>query len=313
MPIARRSLLKGGAGLAVPAGAQAQSGRPLRIVVPYPPGGGADLLARALAAEIGGRGGRAVIVENRPGATGTIGAAAAARAAPDGETVLQADAAPMSILPLANRLPYGPADFEPVARLATSPVLLAARADGPLRSLADVIRAARADPGGVTYATFGILSHFHLAMEQFSGLAGVELTHVPFQGTAPGVTAVLAGQVALLTAPPGTLQDQPGLRPIASMTAAPVPGFAGLPTFRAEGIDLVYEGWRGLFAPRGTPADRIAALDGAVAAAFTDPAFLAAVRRLGETPAFLGAADFARFWEADRAVVTGLLPRLPKG
>lgn len=313
MRIARRVLLQAGLGVAMPAVALAQSARPLRIVVPYPPGGGADLLARALAAEIGGRAGRAVIVENRPGATGTIGAAAVARAAPDGDTLLQADAAPMSIQPLANRLPYGPADFEPVARLATSPVLLAARADGPLRSLGDVIRVARADPGGVTYATFGILSHFHVAMEQFSQLAGIELTHVPFQGTAPGVTAVLAGQVALLTAPPGSLQDQPGLRPIASMTAEPVPGFPGLPTFRAAGIDLVYEGWRGLFAPRGTPPDRIAAIQATVAAAFADPGFLAAVRRLGETPALLGAADFARFWEADRALVTGLLPRLPRG
>jgi tripartite-type tricarboxylate transporter receptor subunit TctC len=311
--IGRRALLGAAAGAwLVPCRVRAQAGRVMRLVVPYPPGGGADLLARAFAVHIGTRAGRTAVVENRPGATGTIGAAAVARAAPDGDTVLQADAAPMSIQPLANRIPYAAADFQPVARMVTSPVLLATKANGPIRTLADVVAGARATAGGLTYATSGILSHFHVAVERFAQLSGIELTHVPFQGTAPGITAALAGQVTLVAAPPASLQDQPGLLPLASMTEEPVRELPGLPTFRESGVDLVYDGWRGLFVPRETPAERVAALEALVIDAFADPAFVAQVRRIGETPALLGTEAFRRFWEAERAVVAELLPRLPR-
>ena len=244
MPTPRRTILLAAATLAAPRLPHAQS-RPLRFVVPYPPGGSADLMARALAAHLSGRSGRAVVVENRPGAGGTIGTAAVARAAPNGETILQGDIGALSIGLAAGRPGYAAEDFVPIARLTIDPVVLAARADGPFADLPAVIARARAQPGAVSYATPGILSHLHLATERFARLAGIELNHIPFQGSAAGVTAVLAGQVDLIAVPPTNVT--------------------------------------------------------------------AAFRRLGLTPAPLGAEAFAAFWSTDRAAMEPLVAALPRG
>jgi tripartite-type tricarboxylate transporter receptor subunit TctC len=288
--------------------------RPLRIVVPYTPGGSADLMARAFAAHLAARSGRAVVVDNKPGATGTIGTQAVARSAPNGETILQSDMGPMSIQPAAGKPGYAPSDFMPIARLVTDSVVLAARADGPFTSLAEVVRRAKADPGGVSYATPGILSHLHVAMERFAQLAGVELSHVPYQGTGPGVVAVLAGQVNLIALPLTPLKDQGAqLRAVAVAEEAPLPELPGVPTFRDSGVDLVLQGWRGLFAPRGTPAAAVSSIERAVSDAFEDAAFVEQIKKLGLTPAPLGAEAFAGFWAADREMVGKLVSRLPKG
>ena len=298
------------AGMPKPALAQQ---KPLRIVVPYTPGGSADIMARALGSHIAARSGRTVVVENRPGATGAIGTQAVARSAPNGETVLQGDNGNMSIQPAAGRPGYAPSDFAPVARLVTDPVVLATRVDSPYRSLADIVRKAKADPGGVSYATPGILSHLHVVMERFAQLAGIELNHIPYQGTGPGVVAVMAGQVDLIALPPTPLQDQSAqLRPIAGATEAPLPELPGVPTFRDGGIDLVLLGWRGLFAPKGTPAEVVASLERAVLDAFDDAEFLGQVHKLGLTPAPLGAEAFAAFWAADRDALKPMLARLPR-
>ena len=196
--------------------------------MPYTPGGSADLMARAFGAHINARSGRSVVVDNRPGAAGTIGTQSVARSAPNGETILQSDMGPMSIQPAAGKPGYGAADFLPIARLVTDAVVLAARADGPFTSLAEVVRRAKADPGGVSYATPGILSHLHVAMERFAQVAGIELTHVPYGGTGPGVVAVLAGQVNLIAVPPTPLQDQSAqLRPLAVASEAPLSELSG--------------------------------------------------------------------------------------
>lgn len=221
----------------------------------------------------------------------------------------------MSIQPLANRLTYGPDDFAPVARLVTSPVILAASPQSRFRTVADVVTAAKARPGVLTYATSGVLSHFHVAMERFAQTTGIDLLHAPFQGTAPAVVATIAGQVDLIAAPPASLQEGSGgaqLSSLASMTEQPVAELPGLPTFRAAGVDVVFEGWRGLFVPRGTPPETIAALERDVLDAFQNAEFLQQVRRIGETPASLGATDFAEFWKKDRGVISELLPRLPR-
>jgi tripartite-type tricarboxylate transporter receptor subunit TctC len=177
-----------------------------------------------------------------------------------------------------------------------------------------VVRRAKADPGGVSYATPGILSHLHVAMERFAQLAGIELNHIPYQGTGPGVVAVLAGQVNLIALPPTPLQDQSAqLRPLAVANEAPLPELPGVPTFRDGGVDLVLQGWRGLFAPKGTPPASVAALERSVFEAFEDGGFVEQIKKLGLTPAPLGADAFAGFWAADREVVGKLVSRLPKG
>ncbi len=277
MNSARRNFLfASAAALAVPRPVRAQQQqRPLRIVVPYTPGGSADIMARAFGAHLNVRSGRAVVVENKPGATGTIGTQAVARSAPNGETILQSDIGPMSIQLAAGRPGYAASDFLPIARLVTDPIVLATRAGSPLTSLAEVVKKAKVDPGGVSYATPGILSHLHVAMERFAQLAGVELNHIPYQGTGPGLVAVLAGQVDLIAATPNALQDQAAqMRPVAVATAAPLPELPGVPTFRDGGFDLVLLGWRGLFAPKGTPAAAASSLERSVLEAFEDAEFV---------------------------------------
>jgi tripartite-type tricarboxylate transporter receptor subunit TctC len=219
----------------------------------------------------------------------------------------------MSIQLAAGRPGYAASDFLPIARLVTDPVVLAARSDSAYKSLADVLKKAKADPGGVSYATPGILSHLHVAMERFAQLAGIELNHIPYQGTGPGVVAVLAGQVDLIALPPTSLQDQSAqLRPIAVATEAPLPELPAVPTFRDGGIDLVLLGWRGLFAPKGTPTEVVSALERAVLDAFEDAEFVGQIRRLGLPPAPLGAEAFAGFWAAEREAIKPMVARLPR-
>lgn len=311
---ARRAVLA--AALAAPGLAQAQPERPLRVVVPYPPGGGADLLARALGAWIAQHRGRQVVVENRPGASGTIGTAQVARAAPDGETVLQADFASMTIQPLANRLTYTAADFVPVARLVTNAVFLAASPALGITTIGALVERAKSRPGTLTYATPGLLSHLHVAMEAFSLAANITLVHVPYQGTAPGVTATLAGQVDLIALPTGALGAGIGdrrLMPLVVMAAERAPEQPSVPTLRESGYDVVFDGWRGIFAPRGTPAAATAIWERAAFEAPQDPAFAQRLEALGERAAPLDPDGFARFWAADRAQAEAVLPRLPRG
>ncbi|WPB83581.1 tripartite tricarboxylate transporter substrate binding protein [Sediminicoccus rosea] len=308
----RRTLLAAGTLFAPPALAQP---RTLRLVVPYPPGGSADVLARAIAEQITAMGGRSAIVENRAGASGTIGALSVARAAPDGTTILQADGSPMSILLEAGRTQYRAEDFAPLMRLATSPFVLATRPNGPLRTLADVIAAARAAPGRITYATPGVMSFAHVVAERFAAAAGIELLHVPFQGTGPATSAVLGGQVELIPVPPGQVLDQGGgaiFRPIAITTEARHLSLPETPTFREAGVDLVFLGWRGMFLPAVTPPEALVALEQMLTQAMAGPIVTAAMQRLGEAPAPLGPRDFTRFWAEDRAAIRAILPRLPR-
>jgi len=308
----RRVLLAAPALLAGPALAQA---RPLRLVVPYPPGGSADVLARAIAEQVTALGARSAIVDNRAGASGTIGALSVARAPADGGTVLQADGSPMSILLEAGRAPYRPEDFAPLLRLATSPFVLATRPGGPLQSLPALIAAARAAPGRVSYATPGVMSFAHVVAERFAAAAGIELLHVPFQGTGPATSAVLGGQVELIPVPPGQVLDQGGgaiFRPIAITTETRHPALPETPTFREAGTDLVFLGWRGMFLPAATPPETRSVLETLLREAMGGPIVMAALRRLGETPALLDSAGFARFWAEDRAAIRAILPRLPR-
>nr|WP_314076100.1 tripartite tricarboxylate transporter substrate binding protein [uncultured Roseococcus sp.] len=315
MSLSRRALwaLPVLAAPALASSARAQS-RALRLVIPYPPGGSADLLARAIAEQLTAMG-RAAIVENRAGASGAVGSLAVARAAPDGTTVLQADGSPMSILLEAGRTTYKAEDFVPVMRIATSPFVLATRPDGPLRTLPQVIAAAREAPGRLTYATPGPLSFAHVVAERFAASAGIELLHVPFQGTGAATAAVLAGQVDLIPVPPAQVLSQGSgaiFRPIAITTEARHPALPETPTFRETGTELVFLGWRGIFLPAGASAETVQATERLLREAVAGPVVQAAMQRMGEGEALMGPAEFARFWAEDRAAVRAILPRLPR-
>ncbi|WP_353211059.1 tripartite tricarboxylate transporter substrate-binding protein [Rhodovarius sp.] len=290
---------------AVPAAAQAPfPSRPLTIIVPFAPGGLADILARLVADKLRASLGVAVVVENRPGAGGIAGARAVAAAAPDGHTLLLANTN-LAINPsLYRSLPYDTqAAFAPVILAITLPNILVVRADMPARSLAELIALAREAPGRLNYASAGAGTFPHLAMALVLQRAGIDVAHIPFNGAAPAMAAILARQVELLASdPPGAIpQITAGtLRPLAVTSSArlavlpdvPSAAEAGLPGFEAVG-------WQGFVAPAGTPEPVIRSLNAAITAALAAPDLRERLLSQGVTFAPGSPADFAAFLRQD--------------
>lgn len=264
--------------ISAPALGQAWPTRPIRIVVPFPPGGSTDLLARRLAERMTASLGQTVLVENRPGAGGTTGADMVAKSAPDGHTLLMgvtgSNAIAASLFP---NLPYDPVrDFAPVSRLVSAPLVLVVNPASPARDVAGYIAAARAAASApLTYATPGNGTSMHLTGEMFSQRAGVPLTHVPYRGSAQATTDLIAGLVnssfadVLVTLPhiqSGAVRalavTSPERHPL--LPNVPTVSEAGLPGFEATS-------WQGLFAPANTPAPVLARLHAEVAAALALP------------------------------------------
>jgi len=310
MKISRRSLPLAGLATILPTAARARN-VPLRLVIPYPPGGGSDLLGRAIGGQITAAHGRIVIIENRGGAGGVIGAQAVARSEPDGNVILQGDSACITVNPVANRVGYTAADFAPIARITTNPVIMITRADGPIRGLADVVQRSRAEPDALTCATSGVLSHYHVMLQMLRDRHNVKLLHVPYQGTPPGVLAVLSGQVDLAIVPPTPLVDgslSGRLRGIGVMGAERFRDLPDIPTFREQGIDMVSQTWRGILAPRGTPDAVQATLEQWILEGFEgSTTMLQQIRRIGETPAPLDRSAFAAFLDGEREALAEVL------
>lgn len=276
--------------------------RPVTLVVNSAPGGGADILARALADGLGGALNGRVIVENRPGAGGNLAAGQVARARADGYTVFVADSGTLAINPtLYASLPFDPArDFEPVARLASFPIVLAAHPSTGFRTLQDLIAAAKRAPRTIDYASTGVGSPQHLAAELLQSATGIELVHVPYRGGAPAAADLMAAhvRVGFIGIPPlapairdGRLvglgitgQARSPLLPDVPAVAETIPGFEA-------------QVWFGLFTPRGTPAAVHERLAAAAAAAMGAPAMTEMLDRLGYT-AFPGTAEELRVFLA---------------
>ena len=314
MAVGRRDLLIAGIGVAAAPSLACAQDRPLRLVIPYPPGGGSDLLGRAIGSQISTRHGRTVVIENRGGGGGTIGALAVARAAADGDTVLQGDSACITVNPIANRIPYSATDFAPIARITTNPVILMTRANGPIRSLADVIVQSRAAPDSLSCATSGVLSHYHVMLQLLRERENVHLLHVPYQGTPPGVLAVMTGQVDLALVPPTPLVDgalSSQLRGLGVMSADRFPELPDIPTFREGGVNLVSHTWRGILAPRATPEPIQETLERWILDGFANhPPMVQQIRQIGETPAPLGRVAFNTFLETEREGLRAVLQRM---
>jgi tripartite-type tricarboxylate transporter receptor subunit TctC len=309
----RRSLVAAAtAALAAPAAGQPPPpypARPVRLLVPWPPGEATDLVARALAQRLQERWGQPVVVENRPGAGGTVGTDAAAKAAPDGHTILAASTGPFTLVPLVQRTPYDPErDFRPVAMLALLPYLLVVRAESPLRDLAGLLDRLRAEPGRLSYASPGAASAAHLTTLLLLGRAGgLEALHVPFQGSPPALAALLAGQVDFSVATPaaaGPLVRQGALRALGISAAQgsalmpEVPPLASAPDGSLAGFDT--GAFSGLAVPAGTPAPPVERIGAEAALAMADPALRDRFAGLGVEPRFLDAARFAAFLRAHR-------------
>nr|WP_244222536.1 tripartite tricarboxylate transporter substrate binding protein [Cupriavidus lacunae] len=260
---------------AVPLGAFAFPDKPIRMVVPYSAGGGADNTARVVAQKMGEILGQTVVIDNKPGAGGVIGADAVAKAAPDGYTVLY-DASAFAVNGALRKLPFDPgSDFIPISLVATAPQILVVAANAPYKTVADFIASARKSPGKLTYASAGAGTGSHLAAEMFNEQARIELLHVPYKGGAPALTDVMGGQVAAYfgnTA--STLQYVTGgkLRALAVTSKTRMKALPNTPTLAESGMpDYEVLEWNGVFLPKGTAPDRVQAISSAVQKAVADP------------------------------------------
>ena len=291
-------------------GARAQEpypARPITLVVPFPPGGVADLTARPVAAAMEKVLKSPVGVVNKTGAAGAVGMQFVATSKPDGYTLLLALSS-ISIIPEADKL-FGrpPAftvdQFAPIALISADPTILVVSADKPWRTAKDFIEDATRRPGQIAFSSSGVYGTLHMAMELFSHAAGIRLRHVPYAGAGPALTAILGGHVDALASGPAVVLPHiksGKLRPLAGWGAARVAALPDVPTFK----ELGYPGaefyiWAGLFAPRDTPPPALATLRASVSAAVGDPDFRAAMDKLETRVAFKQGEEFRKFFEAD--------------
>ncbi len=293
-------------GLTPAAHAQAWPTKPVTIVAAYPAGGVADQMARLLAAELGKRLGQPVIVENRVGASGMIGAASVAKAAPDGHTLLMAAMAEIVFTPyMHERMAYAPdKDLAPVAMAVRFPFMLVTHPSVPARTTADVIALARKNPGQYTYATGGNGSVQHLAMEMFARMAGVQMRHIPYKGVTPALTDVLGNQVSMMFAgfPPAMAHVKNGkLTPISVTTKERLPVAADIPSVaETPGLEKYdFPVWVALFATAGTPPAILDRLHRETVAIFGMPEHRAAIEKAGMTISDESRATFGAFVKAE--------------
>jgi len=294
---------------ALPAVAQAQTSpwpnRPIRYIVPFPPGGSADAISRMLAAEMSRTFGQQVVVENRPGAGGTIGVDQGAKAAPDGYTIFLAPAGAMAInLSLMPKLPYDPLkDIQPISMLALIPMVAAVPGDSPSRSVADFIAQARAKPGALSYGSAGNGTAMHLSGEMFQQMTGTRLGHVPYKGSGPAVTDLLTGTIPiafvdLSSALPHIRSGK--VRGLATLGAQRTLSAPELPTMAEQGVagyDAV--GWFGLAGPGGMPGDVVERFAAEVGRVMRLPDVREKSLALGAEPAAGTPAQFAAFIRAE--------------
>ncbi len=291
MPIPRRAAL---ALTAAPFAAAAQDARPLRIIVPFPPGGAADFVARVTGERLARGIAQPVVVENRTGAGGNIGTAAAIGA----EQTILLNGVPFAVNRfLFATLPFDPErDFTPIALLAVVPNIMVVPTSLPVTTVAEFVALARRQP--VSFASIGNGTSLHLAGAQFAQATGLSMTHVPYRETATANNDLIAGRVEVMfqtISAAAELVRGGRMRALAVTSAERAPGFDTVPTLREAGVDLVSVGWFGFWAPANTPPARRAQLEAESLAAIADPAVVQRITATGSIPRGLGSADFAAF------------------
>ena len=272
------------------AGAQSAAGKPIRLLVGYPPGGPNDILARLIAPRLGEALKQAVIVENRPGVAGNLASTEVARAAGDGQTLLLGSAGPNAISPAVYpNFPFDPVkDIAPISMVALVPNVLVVRPDLPAQSLAELVALVRSKPGKLTFASSGSGSTLHLSGELFKQQAGLYMLHIPYRGTAPSVTDLIAGQVdATFTGAPAVLPHVKSgrLRALAVSSPARLPNLPDVPTVAESGFTgFEADQWYGVVAPAGTPAAVVARLNAEINKALSLPEVAQQLAVEGATP-----------------------------
>nr|WP_040506003.1 tripartite tricarboxylate transporter substrate binding protein [Limnohabitans sp. Rim28] len=295
-----------GLGLALLAGlAHAEfPDKPVRIVVPFAPGGGTDLIARTLGQGMSQALGQPVVIDNKPGAGTVIGTDLVAKSAPDGYNLVIATLAHAVNPSLLSKLPYNnDTAFAPVSLIGRGPNVLVVRTESPFKTVKDVLDAARSGKK-LTYASQGNGTSAHLAGEMFANLTKLDFLHIPYRGAGPAMVDVLGGQIDLFfgtAAAVGNLVDQGKLRALAVTTPEPSPAFKGVPTVAASVPGYAVESWYGFFVRAGTPAPVIAKLNAAVKKAALNPEFVKKVEQEGLIVTASEPAEFDRYVKAEEA------------
>ena len=270
---------------AVASWGQAYPSRTITLIVPFPAGGVTDVVGRAVAARLGTELGQTVVVENKAGASGMLGTAAASKSAPDGYTLLLANISTLGTNAATfAKLPYDPvADFAPISLLAVQPLVIAVHPSVPAQNLAQLVQLAKAKPGVLTFGTAG--SSIQLAVELFNSMNGIKMLHVPYKGSAPAITDLIGDQVNVLFDPISTIYPQVKagkVRGLAVTTAARSPTAADLPTVSESGTPgYDVSSWQALVAPAGTPAPVIERLHAATVKALAQPEMQELFGKLG--------------------------------
>ena len=285
--------------------------KPITMIVPFPPGGVADTVARPVAEAMARELKQPVIVENRAGAGGALGIGVASRAPADGYTVLMSLSS-ISILPEADKLlgrkpAYQLSQFRPIARFTADPTVLVVRADAPWKTLAEFLADAKRNPGKYNYGSSGNYGTMHVPMEMLKAEAGFRMTHIPYTGAGPAVVALLAGQVDAIASGPSTVaqQIQAGkLRALAHWGEQPLASLPDVPGLKQLGHPVRFAQWSALFVPAGTPEDVIRKLRAVSAKVAADANVRQVIAKAGSPIEYLDAPEFQAYWDADAAEMT---------
>jgi tripartite-type tricarboxylate transporter receptor subunit TctC len=280
--------------------------RPVQIIVPFPPGGVADLVARPMAAGLEKQLKQPVAVVNKPGAAGAVGMQSAAVSKPDGYTLLSALVS-ISVIPEVDELfgrpkTYKREDFAPIALLSADPMIVVVKKESPFKSMADISAEAKRRPGEIMYSSSGIYGATHVPTEMWAHAAGIKMRHIPTPGGGPALTALLGGHVDILFSVPiiAYAQIKSGdLRPLAVTSDKRLAAYPDVPTLKELGYDVEYYIWCGLFAPQATPKETLKVLRDAVRQVVAAPEFKNAMEKMKTPIDYRDAEDFKKFWDAD--------------
>lgn len=281
-------------------------GKPVTMIVPFPPGGLADTVGRPVAEAMSRNLGQPVVIENRGGAGGGIGLAAAAKAPPDGHTIVMALSS-YSVLPEADVIigrqqMYSYQSLRPIARFTADPTVLAVRADAPWKTVKDFVDDAKKRPGAINYGSSGNYGTMHVPMEILAQNAGIRMTHVPFTGAGPAVVALLGGQIdAVSTGPATVLQHVKAgkLRVLAHWGNGHLEALPDVPSLKDSGYNAEYAQWSGLFIPAGVPEPVAQRLRAAARAAGNDPKVREVIGNAGSPVMFQDTPDFEKYVQSD--------------
>ena len=280
--------------------------RPLTMVVPFPPGGVADTVARPIAEALARELKQPVVIENRGGAGGAVGIGHVARSPADGYTLLMSLSS-ISILPEADRIldrkpQYQLNQLRPIARITADPTVLVVRADAPWRTVEDFVADAKRKPTAYNYGSSGNYGTMQVPMEMLKSAAGFRMTHIPYTGAGPAITALLGGQVDVLASGPSSVVQHiraGKLRALAHWGHRPLASLPEVPSLAERGFDVQYVQWSGIFVGAETPPAAVQRLREAVRKVATDPAVQQTVLRAGSPIEYLDAPEFADYWHKD--------------